>query len=388
MKTVLITFQPFSRYFFGDHHGFDDVYKVVSKKIPALSTVIGTIRHELLLQKGLIQYMDGKELVDPIHEDKLKQLIGEFLYDREPMGKLGCIESISPVMLAKVDSADPVLYYPLPMNIQKKPKKENDKPTLQYCPVALEEKGQNNFSGNIREVRRYLKGYDYKSGYTRIWADLTQWEQLLRNINGTQTAYLEDEAIFCSNDVVGIRRDREFQANQYVYKSKEDDKGFFLKTDYRFTSDTFRFAVLLDVQDNFDLQNASVLMGGEQTSFRMEIQEWTVSENNRLEKALLNPMHTLCAGRTYCVLSETNFDNLSELGWVFNAGAIERTRRLVFKNNRDDNHQLDRFKIKGAVCRYLPIGSIIIPDKDIQIKPTYNQQVGYDRFIEIPEEKC
>lgn len=387
MKRLLLTFTPDNRFFFGDSHGYDDTYIISSKKIPPLSTILGTIRKSLLVQNKILSvYLDSSgnwvEGVDSGKDKDIKTCIGDFDYNVKPSGGLGQIESISPVFIKR--KSDGKLFYPLPCNWQVENK------LVERRELLWKENEFNNFNGTTSKRFVLLEGYNPKLQPMTVWVEMGKWQQI---VSGEKTQYPLGTDILTDNDFFevhkhpGIRRSFTEADGRRTFTHKVSDQGFFQKEDFSFKSENFCFAVLVEVQDNTCIEDTGVLMGGDKSIFFMKSTEFSEKNLSAFWESLISPKQVLESDTIYAVLSETNISSLAVPDiYCVNKGRLEKQRRLVLGRNADYDSKLPyRLRMKGGVIRTAPIGSLIITTSEVEITSTsgVNPIVGFDRLIEI-----
>jgi hypothetical protein len=383
MKRYLVTLEPEGRYFFGDAHGYDDTYIVRSKKLPPLSTVLGTIRKTLLMQAKILSYrMVGSDVVEGLTSGKnkndIEELIGDFDYNKKPGGSLGKIHSVSPVFVVRKPEMQ--LFFPLPLNWQ----------IIDKVPVRREPDLQagltNNFGGSDSDTLVYLKDYVAKEGIACIWVEVSSWADLAA---GKATPmhmvnYLTDEDIFVEHRHPGISRGGSKSNGRIEYIQSPTEQSYFQKVDFTLKDDVYCFGILADMEDDAALSAAGVEMGGDRSFFCLGLQEFNCNKNNELLKSLTNPAANLEKDSWYAVLSETNLNSFKTSDYLcLNNGKLEKQRRMVLPRNAGSSSLPYRMKLKGAVSRSLPAGTLIRTQKDIIITAKCNQAAGVDRFIKL-----
>ena len=126
-------------------------------------------------------------------------------------------------------------------------------------------------------------------------------------------------------------------------------------------------------------------MGGDRSFFFMEVDNNVpIDDKNNFMSNFLEPKNTLEKDKVYIVLSETNLENLADGKLTsFNAGYLDLQRRMVLPRNPLPKSAPElpfRLKMKGAVRRSLPIGSILLINEEIKLTQNYNPKVGFDRY--------
>ena len=145
----LITFKPYSTFFFGTFKSFGEGYYAESSRFPLQTTIVGCLRKTILNQKGWLdkdgKYPDFSLVNQEIH--KYTGTVETVSLDSSDLN-LGVIQQISPVFLVRQDSGhlcpDDFLY-PVPQDID-----------YHYDPVEKDDEGN-----------KLITGFDYLN-YTLI----------------------------------------------------------------------------------------------------------------------------------------------------------------------------------------------------------------------------
>ncbi|GEM_PF-1056480 len=380
----LVTFTPENRYFFGYTHSYDDSYIIKSRAVPPLSTILGTIRKAILDQKGILTLSknNGKIVEKANNVQDIIDSIGDFDYNTNPQGNLGLIKSISPVFLVR--KSDTQFFYPIPLNWQE----EGDKKVSRA--IVKKEKVLNNFNGSACEVFFNMENYNVKSDLLEIWVNTNIWQDIATlesKILESDADFLIPEKIFVSQIHPGINRGiKQDDKRRKSVKQSSEEQNYFIKEDYSIKDNAYCFGVILDIEDNyFTLKNSGVFMGGDRSFFFMEVDNNVpIDDKNNFMSNFLEPKNTLEKDKVYIVLSETNLENLADGKLTsFNAGYLDLQRRMVLPRNPLPKSAPElpfRLKMKGAVMRSLPIGSILLINEEIKLTQNYNPKVGFDRY--------
>lgn len=380
----LVTFTPENRYFFGYTHSYDDSYIIKSRAVPPLSTILGTIRKAILDQKGILTLSknNGKIVEKANNVQDIIDSIGDFDYNTNPQGNLGLIKSISPVFLVR--KSDTQFFYPIPLNWQE----EGDKKVSRA--IVKKEKVLNNFNGSACEVFFNMENYNVKSDLLEIWVNTNIWQDIATlesKILESDADFLIPEKIFVSQIHPGISRGiKQDDKRRKSVKQSSEEQNYFIKEDYSIKDNAYCFGVILDIEDNyFTLKNSGVFMGGDRSFFFMEVDNNVpIDDKNNFMSNFLEPKNTLEKDKVYIVLSETNLENLADGKLTsFNAGYLDLQRRMVLPRNPLPKSAPElpfRLKMKGAVMRSLPIGSILLINEEIKLTQNYNPKVGFDRY--------
>lgn len=240
MSIYLIRLKPIGSFFFGNERGFGFVenknehYIVKSNYIPQQSSILGMMRKELLVRKGLLKSdwdYSGKER--EIHE-----LIGEKGFNiSSDEQSFGAIKSISPIFLMEGSKA----YITTPFDHM------NDGVNL-YHPFELGE--------TIKSCCGYIKAlkhYSAKRGIFDGWMDVESDE------------VISSDEIYTTDERIGI------QKNQ---KGGTDEQAYFKMVYKRFEKD-YEFSFYFDLDDRFDvnLENNIVFVGAKNSAFYMKAEK-------------------------------------------------------------------------------------------------------------------
>jgi len=249
-KTYLIQLKPLGKFFFGGEiNPANPLYYSKSLNLPQQTGLIGFIRHQLLIQNGLI--VEGT--TDWENADRL---IGTKSYRIED-GKfeLGAIKRISACFLAKADTVLTI------------------GPRNKEFPLT-QHKGTTHYHTR-REVIPVLSGYNPKADIDTYWGSIK-----------------EDE-IFVDDENAGI--DKQGKGNTI-------EKGYFKQVWKRFANKEYAFAFYVELSTawengnnetkpvNFGAKNP-VVFGKEQSVFKMTVKEAafpTFNNNDGTEFLLLS----------------------------------------------------------------------------------------------------
>ena len=247
-RKYLVKLTPHHQFFFGGESSFggDDGaqanYLVKSSYMPQQTGLLGLVRHQLLLQNGLL---DTGKISD---KTKASLLIGpkSFRIGEEDL-QFGVIKKISPMMLTGKND-----YY-FPTNLEYQFDKETDEPVLRKF--------------IIMDGLPLLEDFDPKN-WLSDWLvnrDMSDFKPFDQSEKVTSNGFFSDK------QQVGIRKN---------YKGVTDEKAYYLQTFKKLTPG-YSFAFLLELNKNFEynaqhvpvcFQSSDVVIfGGEQSSFKMEV---------------------------------------------------------------------------------------------------------------------
>lgn len=211
----LITLTPLEPFFFGGEITFgtfgdenNSTYLVHSKHFPQQTALLGMIRKEMLIQKGFLTTKRNGEWIDNHLKEEAKEFIGDSKFEFNTVQNFGVLKNISSIFLMK----------------------------------------------DGKKFIKKVKSHKYKDG-------------LLENYNPKEDIYDYLTAI----DNSETKKIKEvFKPIEQVGNSKFDqENSLYKKTSYSLQDD-FKFAFYME--SDYELKDAFVFLGGEKSSFKMEVQ--------------------------------------------------------------------------------------------------------------------
>ncbi len=184
-------------------------YLVHSRPFPQQTALLGIIRKEILIQKGLLTKKRRGEWIDDYNKSKAKNLVGDtkFAFNKEQ--NFGVLNNISPIFLIK--------------------------------------------NGERFIKKADIDSYPYQDG-------------VLKNYNPKEDIYNNFISIESNNS---LKFDNIFKpVEQIGIKKGGGDNAFFKKTSY-LLKDNFSFAFYME--SDFELKSSYVTLGAETSMFKMEI---------------------------------------------------------------------------------------------------------------------
>lgn len=265
-KALLVTFTPINRFFFGGSYSFEDSFYAESLKFPQPTTVLGCIRHTILVQNGIlspIAIIDPKTITEKLG-DRGKELTGSSMVNGldDPDDNFGIIEKISPAFIVKFkDNEIEDFLFPVSADvlIKKENNKEKEDKISLTCFKYTKTNGKSSYSGRVAEYailserNSKLDGIHYLGGKD-FWEAYMCGKALPHNPD------YEEDKIFIAQTSVGIGR-----------KNRIAEEGmFYTKIDYSLRN-SFAFAVIAWLKEDSILKNGVVILGGEQSIFLMKV---------------------------------------------------------------------------------------------------------------------
>lgn len=331
MNKYLITLKPLTPFFFGGENTFGEGkinYFARSNYLPQQTTILGMLRHELLIQNDLIG-------TDPKTND-WKSLIGENSFQKinnQFVNDFGAIKNISPVFLSngEVHYTSQALDWAY-CEVDNGNKKNNCSIKEKHiAPLFVDFKQINdgfvifnNSAEPIPVLEANMKPYDPKYGLVSLWVShdgktLRQWDY--ENPDEFDNTIGFKNGFFIKHEQVGIHR---------KISKKRDEEGDFYKQVYYKIVENFCFAFFLDLElpTGIIFDSRIITMAGERSVFQMTVKdangqsfetiftESTFTENHgRKQDAFILTSNCFCTEDLLdkCLFSindEVNFQNI------------------------------------------------------------------------------
>lgn len=271
----LITFKPYSTFFFGTFKSFGEGYYAESSRFPLQTTIVGCLRKTILNQKGWLdkdgKYPDFSLVNQEIH--KYTGTVETVSLDSSDLN-LGVIQQISPVFLVRQDSGhlcpDDFLY-PVPQDID-----------YHYDPVEKDDEGNKLITGfdylNYTLIRESEKKEviisrirNPKNDPPDYLGDRDFWEKYIRHEKIPYHPCCKSDNIFTDAVQQGIARDENRQTQE---------GAFFEKHAYRLAKG-YSFGVIVTFDGGCPLKNDDVFLGGDKSLFHMRITSFVELESQK-----------------------------------------------------------------------------------------------------------
>lgn len=394
MNKYYITLEPLTPFFFGGENTFGEGkinYFARSNYLPQQTTLLGMLRHELLIQNDLIgtdpKLNDWNSLIG---ENSFQKLNNQYIDD------FGAIKNISPVFLSNgkehyTTQALDWAYCEVDNGIKINNCPVKDK---KIAPLFVDFEGNNdgivifnNSAEPIPVLEVNMRPYDPKYGLVSLWVNndgktLRQW--IYENPKEFDNTVGFENGFFIKHVQVGIHR---------KISKKRDEEGDFYKQVYYKLVDNFMFAFFLDIElpagRRFD--SRIITMAGERSVFQMTVADanglsfesiFTAStfkeKHSRKHDVIILTSNCLCNGDVLdnCLFSindEVNFQNIVTLQKI-------NVNYAAF--NRGVNKSGENLKL-------LKRGSVLYP-KSGKINDVINSlqndalsKIGYNKYLLI-----
>ncbi len=239
-----ITLQPLDKFFFGNEDFFADsknkvFYFQKSRNFPQQTSLLGLVRHQLLIQNGLL---DGRNIADD-DKEKAAKLIGKYSFDANTRDvTFGVIKSLSPAFITNE-------------------KGERLEPhwRAQTEEFELENSISVSFHSDHVQTVKPVANYKEKAG-------------IEYGFLGKECGFIPSSEVYVKEEPqIGInKRDR------YTDKMT-DDEGFY-KYQYCRLEKGYAFSFEVELEDSFEgkpvaLKSGFVTMGKEQSVFKMTVED-------------------------------------------------------------------------------------------------------------------
>jgi len=315
----LITLTPLEPFFFGGDITFgkwgdeqNSSYLVKSRHFPQQTALLGMLRKQMLIQKGFLTTKRKGEWIDESFKKEAKEFIGSTKFEFNTPQEFGVLNSISSIFL-------------------------------------------------MQDGKRFIKKVDIDS--------CNYVDGLLKDYNPKEDIYDNFISIDSSKK---LKTKDIFKPIEQVGNSKFDsESSLYKKTSYSLKHN-FKFAFYIDSE--YELEDAFVMLGGEKSTFKMEVMQ----KDEKLEYQDKKGYLTL--------LSDAYIDIAIKENSKF---AI--TSEISFNYLQNEFNGKKRGFKKSPVTRYLyEKGSIFIEPSDELIKSLNNanlQKVGFNHYSYKKEEK-
>ena len=273
----IVRLTPVGSYFFGGETTFGDGknqnYLVRSCILPQVSAVLGVLRYEILRRNNLLE--TGAEN-DAEKKEKWPEYIGKPFNIEAPAASYGQIREISPIFMER--KSDGVLFTPCPADLGYEVTFGNDEKVSYFgeeIPQPLiTEQGTNTICD--------FKHYD-------------NWKKWI----GTDGNTIDADKIFINDERVGINK---------LDSSSDRDKAYFEQTQIRL-SGGYHFCFSVMTSEKLDEKPVFVQMGGNRSTFKMELESADVELVGKFRKVLHRDGRLLLLGDAWIKSEEReNYD--------------------------------------------------------------------------------
>lgn len=346
MTQYLILFKPLEAFFFGGEVTFGDGitqnYLVKSNPFPQQTAILGTLRKELLIQKGYLRLKKNGYILDMSKKTEIENLIGPESFDiSNGRQKFGVIMGLSPVFLTREGPSGRQFYVQAPMDLLE----DGSRLALPEDPIF----GRSNICWHKKEEIPLMQGYEAKTGIPDQFMDSTG-------------GLLPLNKVFIPVERIGITKGKE---------GLTEENAFYKQTAYRLEKG-FAFACIADIEE--ELKSELVFMGADRSAFMIEVEKFTQTFCEVFQNINPNPDERIVFLSDGLVAQET-----------YELCRFAITQTVSFRNIRSSTGNYS-FRKESRLHTFLKRGSVFFPkDKTRgQIKQDLGnlrlQAIGYNIF--------
>jgi len=248
MNTIKkITLRPLDKFFFGGENFFDAddgvFYFQKSRDFPQQTTLLGLMRHQILLQNGL---MDSKGKIDPTKN--ADTWIGKQSFDVN-VSNFGKIKRLSPTFITK-------------NGVELQPNWGAKQKNKSVDDFNFGNTFKASFHGEVEQDITLISNYTEKQGI----------EYGFKNSEGKTFNYGE---VYCDKEAPQIGIDKQSRTKKGPNgetMSDDDAKGFY-KFKYCRLNKDFAFAFYIEIDEGVKLNDTIITMGKERCAFGMKVED-------------------------------------------------------------------------------------------------------------------
>ncbi len=372
-KTLLIRLRPLRPWFFGSEQTFgagaQRNYFAQSLRFPQQTSLLGLVRHQLLLQNGFLDNPSGHVLAEKLEDAVL--VVGDSGFSKDNERGYGTVAGISPLFVSRKQSGKWENWLIGPQVLRKTGYKDPTA-TGRFAPLQFQV-GQGIAVGpsGLSKPLPVLTGFDRKLGL----------EDVLVNQKGESRRYKE---VFKEHLQVGIEKSA---------GDADDEKKFYRQQYYRFAdaSECFSFFLTLRKDEKLGmptLATSKVNFGGERSPFIMEVETTQERWDSFQLPAALVPQ-----GRTAIVLASNawidssyhvfcDFEASHVVDFRYHRSSLKGTTNWyrLSEGSNADVQRSQRFRL-------LSHGSVLFANDVTKLKELLDlkawQTIGYNHYFEI-----
>lgn len=288
MAWKMLRLTPLKPFFFGKQKVFTNTNYASSEYFPQQTQILGALRAYLLESNGLLKVHKNGKFCAKEEIAQATTLVGttnaENFATTNDENCLGKIDFISPMFILKtLGNCTLSSYFPIPNDIVQ----DDNKNFLFATPKKI-----SSIASNNQTV--FLQNYDVKKGFTSGFGDCDFWKNYIES--KISLKILNEDDIFVTYEQVGIGLE------DYGKKVKEEQ--FYTKKSYMLKS-SFEFGILLKLQDDTEISNGMITIGGENSTFKLVVEEVpTYFEEHPIIKVFMNPFKQQ-TGKKIVLLSDS-----------------------------------------------------------------------------------
>ena len=350
-KYYRIELRPLESFFFGGENTYGEDneinYFVHSRHLPQQTSLLGMLRYQMLNDDQRSKFSN----------EEMSDLIGNSFAINSKLNDFGFIDSISPLFIRK-ENKD---YFLSSYENVATDKKSDPLEKLKFETIKHKVLYGADASKNEMPV---LENYKPKNGFKEVWISDDDSQFAMYKTEETP------DGVFYEKEQVGI------QKNQ---TGETDDKAFFRQSSYIMTQG-YSFAFYVVFNQDIELKNDIVTLGGEQSKFAMTVSGF---DHNILAKTFPDNQQIQDGDECRLVLLSDAYANNSVYDHcVF---AITDTTDFRYIQKFSDKDNFSSVPCKSSKFNLLKRGSVFYTRNISKLKQALNnpafKQIGYNYFI-------
>lgn len=409
---LLVKFCPLQYYFFGGEQtlggGNEQNYFAKSRSIPQQTTLLGSLRYQLLAEnealRGEKKHGEASKIVGE-NSFNYKLGLGDSEDEKDLKFGYGLIQNLSPLFLMKGEK----VYIPHPKEVTRESKVKNGKTIDKFYWLDLNAQkiGLKNLSSANPTSIALLERCKI-----RTWQDmndnvgkpkLKQWQNCSKIEPYSPKAWFQDWWINQDGEVA--TSDEIFGTKTQVGITKDGDEDAFYKQSHKYLKEGWSFAALLTLSDSDDYKSLpsswTIEMGGERSVFHFSVtndnsegfyfedlnvlfeqKENLLPSQNFDKVALISDAYVSSSIYEKAIFSNIDtisFRNLQTGAKVKHGDQLDRSTNDPLESSITKSHKLNLLK-KGTVFYCEPSKTEALID---ELENKNFQTIGYNHFVII-----
>lgn len=353
-----LEFTPVDNFYFGSVDYFGEknsnTYMLKSNLWPQQTTILGMLRKEILIQKGLI-----KQGYDDDERIELSKLIGgrsfEFKNENKEEQDFGCIKAISPIFI-----------------------EDDNKKLFSECPNDCKRTAEVQYEAYSISKDNPIKMYD------RIKQDEVHIPQFIRTEQEYDPKYGLRQALMGIQDLQLKEIDKRiYKVKQVGINRKQEEGAFYKIISYQFAKkEKLHFTCYINIHESI-LKSQFVQIGSKHSQFYMKVEELLneVSNNDIFNNKLWEEQNAnVDSFKKLWVLSDTYLsqEELSDINY-----AIADNKSFKYINNQVGQR---KFNTNKGIYQFISRGSVLYCEDIEKVKNAiesykFLRQIGYNYVI-------
>ncbi|MHB8581516.1 MAG: type III-B CRISPR module-associated Cmr3 family protein [Ignavibacteriaceae bacterium] len=382
-ETYLITFKPVGRFYFGTSRSFADDFFARSSRFPTQTTILGTLRYNLLKARNLLDNLlrYPREINDEVKnltgESEMKNISDEI----NSKNYFGIIKKISPVFICHQpnDLLFPHnFYFPVPYDVIYVRDKDGSKTIIGIEQIRFSRNMDNNNLITSVVIKTKEQPAELLGG--NIF-----WDSYLNKKHLSLVNTLKYNDVFIEDSQPGIERGIGLESNRKTLNEK-----YYIKKDFRMQKD-FSFGVIVHFKEAPPIESEDVFLGGERSLFRMML---TKIDNNNIgipnDHMIMRKIIDENNFGDFDGSVKTSFSNdeaIIFLSPFFGEGYLKGVEHSVIEEMYSPR-MLSRYNIKTNTFNVIPSRSVIYPSNELLINKVFAipKIIGYNFALKFKYE--